>query len=154
MLTMEEQQEIEAKFQRYPTKQAVCIEAMKIVQKYRGWVSDEALKDVAAFLGMSADDLDGIATFYNMIFRKPVGRHVVLLCDSVSCWVMGYERMRAHLIERLRVDLGQTTADNRFTFLPNVCLGACDGAPAMMIDEDLHLNLSPEKVDRILSEYR
>src|SRR5579872_7299619 len=105
MLAPEERTEIEAEFPHYPNRKAVCLDAMKIVQKHRGWVSDEALKDVAAFLGMSVDELDGIATFYNMIFRKPVGRHVILLCDSVSCWVMGYERMRARLIERLRIDL-------------------------------------------------
>lgn len=150
MLSPEEKKEIEAEFPLYATKQAVCIDAMKVIQKHRGWVSDAALREVAALLDMAPDELDGIATFYNRIFRRPVGRHVILLCDSVSCWMMGYERMRAHLTERLGIGLGQTTADHRFTFLPNVCLGACDRAPVMMMDEDLHADLTKERVDAIL----
>ena len=153
MLSPEERKEIEAEFPFYATRQAVCIDAMKIVQKHRGWVSDEALRDVAAMLEMAPDELDGIATFYNMIFRRPVGRHLILLCDNVSCWIMGYERMRARLAERLGVGLGQTTPDRRFTFLPNVCLGACDRAPVMMVDEDLHTDLTEEKIDAILERY-
>ncbi|MBI3804611.1 MAG: NADH-quinone oxidoreductase subunit NuoE [Nitrospirae bacterium] len=153
MLSPEEKKEIEAEFTHYPTKQAVCIDAMKVVQKHRGWVSDEALRDVAALLDMAPDELDGIATFYNRIYRRPVGRHVILLCDSVSCWIMGYERIRGALMERLGIRLGQTTADHRFTFLPNVCLGACDRAPVMMVNEDLHLDLKTEKIEKILEEY-
>ena len=89
MLTPEERTEIEAEFPHYPNRKAVCIDAMKIVQKHRGWVSDEALHDIGELLGMSDADLDGVATFYNLIFRRPVGRHVIYLCDSVSCWIMG-----------------------------------------------------------------
>lgn len=154
MLTPEERQEIEAELEHYPTKQAVCIDAMLIVQKHRGWVSDESLKDLAEFLGMSVEDLDGVATFYNLIFRKPVGRHVVMVCDSVSCWIMGYERLRKRLTSRLGVKMGETTADGRFTLLPIVCLGTCDHAPAMMVDGDLHRDLDPQKVDGILEKYR
>lgn len=154
MLSAKERREIEAEFPRYPTKQAVCIDAMKIVQRHRGWVSDEALQDLAPLLEMSVDELDGVATFYNLIFRKPVGRHPILLCDSVSCWIMGYERIRAHLFDRLGIRPGETDADDRFTLIPNVCLGACDRAPVMMIGEDLHLDLTPEKIDPILEEYK
>jgi NADH-quinone oxidoreductase subunit E len=153
MLTPEERQEIEAEFSHYPTKQAVCIDAMRIVQRRRGWVSDESIRDIAELLGMSPDDLDGIATFYNLIYRKPVGRHVILVCDSVSCWIMGYDRIREHLSSRLGVQLGETTGDGRFTLLPIVCLGDCDHAPVMMIDEDLHRNLDGEKIDRALENY-
>jgi NADH-quinone oxidoreductase subunit E len=155
MLTPEERREIEAEFPHYPTKQAVCIDAMKIIQRHRGWVSDEALHDLAPLLEMSVDELDGVATFYNLIFRKPVGRHSILLCDSVSCWIRGYEQIRAHLINRLGIaQLGETTEDSRFTLIPNVCLGACDRAPVMMIDEDLHVDLTPERIDPILEEYK
>ena len=77
MLTPEERTEIEAEFPHYPNRKAVCIDALKIVQRHRGWVSDEALRDIGELLGMSADDLDGVATFYNLIFRRPVGRHVI-----------------------------------------------------------------------------
>jgi NADH-quinone oxidoreductase subunit E len=153
-LSAEERREIEAESAHYPTKRAVCIDAMKIVQRHRGWVSDESLQDIAQLLEMSLDELDGVATFYNLLFRKPVGRHVVLLCDSVSCWIMGYEGLRERLCGKLGVRLGETTSDGRFTLLPIVCLGACDHAPAMMVDEDLHRDLDPEKAEQALENYK
>lgn len=154
MLAPEERTEIEAEFPHYPNRKAVCIDAMKIVQKHRGWVSDEALHDIGELLGMSDADLDGIATFYNLIFRRPVGRHVIYLCDSVSCWIMGAGHQCRHASERLAIQPGETTADERFTLIPIVCLGACDHAPVMMIDDDMHLDLTPEKIDQILERYK
>jgi NADH-quinone oxidoreductase subunit E len=155
MLTPEEKHEIAAEFPRYQQKRAVALEALKIAQRSRGWVPDETLQEVAEFLEMTPEEVDDLATFYNMIFRRPVGRHVILLCDSVSCWVMGYESLRDYLCRRLGIPHpGQTSADNRFTLLPNVCLGCCDHAPAMMIDEDLHLDLTPEKIENILANYK
>ena len=130
------------------------MDAMKIVQKHRGWVSDEALKDISELLEVSVDELDSVATFYNLIYRKPVGRHVILVCDSISCWVMGYDRLRDHLTSRLGIKMGETTADGRFTLLPIVCLGTCDHAPAMMVDSDLHRDLDTEKIDSILEQYK
>jgi len=153
MLTPEERAEIESEFPRYPDRKAVCIDAMKIVQKHRGWLSDDALRDIGELLNMSSADLDGVASFYNLLFRQPVGRHVIYLCDSVSCWIMGSDRQCAHLSGRLRVVPGETTADGRFTLLPIVCLGACDRAPVMMIDDDTHFDLSPAKIDGILELY-
>jgi NADH-quinone oxidoreductase subunit E len=147
MLTAEEINEIETEAARYPKREAVCIDALKIVQRHRGWVSDESIRDIAGHLGMSPTDLDSVATFYNLIFRKPVGRHVIMICDSVSCWIMGYDRMRKHLRERLGIELGETTPDNRFTLLPIVCLGCCDHAPAMLVDSDLHGDLDLQKID-------
>lgn len=153
MLTTEERQEIEAELQHYEFKRAACIEALKIVQKHRGWVSDESLHDLAEVLEMTVDELDNVATFYNLIYRQPVGEHVILLCDSVSCWIMGYGQIRQSLNEELGIDLGQTTDDGKFTLLPMVCLGDCDHAPAMMIDETLYNNLDAEKIGQILAEY-
>jgi NADH-quinone oxidoreductase subunit E len=154
VLSQEERREIEAEFSHYPTKQALSIDAMRIVQKHRGWVPDEAIDEIGELLGMSRSDLDGVATFYNLIFRKPVGKHVIYLCDSVSCWIMGCSQLRDHLGTRLGTRLGETTADGRFTLLPIVCLGACDHAPVMMIDDDLHLDVEPAKTDEILDRYR
>jgi NADH-quinone oxidoreductase subunit E len=153
MLTTEEKKEIEAEFPRYEQKRAACVEALKIVQRHRGWVSDETLIAVAEFLEMTPAELDGVATFYNLIFRKPVGKHIILVCDSVSCWIMGYERILQHLQDRLGIVLGETSADGLFTLLPIVCLGACDQAPAMMIDDELYGNLDPDKIDEILTKY-
>ncbi len=154
MLTEDEKREILEEMPHYENRQAVCIDAMKIVQRHRGWVSDESIKDIAAFLDMTSDELDGVATFYNLIFRKPVGKHIILLCNSISCWIMGYERVREELKKRLGVDLGGTSSDNEFTFLPIPCLGTCDHAPAMMVDNDLHSDLSSDNLDQILGQYR
>lgn len=153
MLTTEEQQEIEQELSHYEYKRAACIEALKILQRHRRWISDESLHDLAPLLEMSVHELDNVATFYNLIFRQPVGEHIILLCDSVSCWLMGYEQIRAHLQTRLGIGLGETTANGRFTLLPMPCLGDCDHAPALMIDEDLHHDLDETKVSQLLENY-
>src|SRR5512142_2180314 len=145
MLTPEEEREIEAEVVHYPERRAATIDALRVVQAHRGWVPDEAVRDIAAFLRTSPDDVDSVATFYNLIFRKPVGRHVIFVCDSVSCYVMGYDGLRAKLEKKLGIKYGQTTPDNRFTLLPICCLGTCDKAPALMIDKDLHRGL--ENID-------
>jgi len=153
MLSDEERREIEEELAPYERPEGACIDALKVVQRHRGWVSDEALSDVAAFLGMTPTQLDGVATFYNLIFREPVGRHVILICNSVSCWIMGYESLHDHLARRLGIDFGQTTADNRFTLLPIACLGHCDHAPAVLVDDDLYGDLTPPLIDEILDRY-
>ncbi len=153
MLTREIEAEIEREAAHYPRRDSVCLDALRIVQQHRGWVSDEDLAAVANLLGMSAGELDGIASFYNLIYRKPVGRHVILFCDSVSCWVMGCDRVRDHLVARLGIRPGETTPDGRFTLLPIVCLGACDHAPVMMIDRDTHGDLDSGKIDTLLEDY-
>lgn len=154
MLTESERREILGELSHYDYKRAACIEALKIVQKHRGWVSDEALEAIAELLEMSPAELDNVATFYNLIYRKPVGKNVILVCNSVSCWLMGYDRIRSQLETSLEVGLGETTEDGTFTLLPMVCLGTCDHAPAMMIGETLYQDLTPERVDEILARYR
>jgi NADH-quinone oxidoreductase subunit E len=114
---------------------------LKIVQSHRGWVSDESLRAIARHLQMSADELESIATFYNLIFRRPVGDKVILLCNSVTCWMKGYEQLQASISERLKIGLGETSSDNQYTLLPVTCLGACDKAPVMMVGDELHQNL-------------
>lgn len=154
MLTDEETREIKEELSHYDQRQAASIEALRIVQRHRGYVSDEVLAAVAELLGISTADLDGVATFYNLIHRKPVGRHVVLACNSISCWLVGAEGVRDHLSRALGVGVGETTADGRFTLLPIVCLGACDHGPTMMVDGDLHGDLNPARIDTILERYR
>ncbi len=153
MLTQDERREIEEEVARYPRRQAVCTEALRIVQRHRGWVSDEAVQEIADILEMTPDEIDSVATFYNLVYRKPVGRHVILVCNSVTCWVMGTEGVQAYLMERLGIRPGETSADGKFTLLPVVCLGACDRAPVMMIDTELYGELTPEKIDEILATY-
>jgi NADH-quinone oxidoreductase subunit E len=154
MLSEQEKQAILEELKRYPQARAAAPDALRIVQASRGWVSDEGLEDIAGLLGLSPDEIEALATFSNLIFRRPVGRHVILLCDSVSCWIMGCTTLLEHLRNRLGIGLGETTSDGRFTLLPANCLGACDLAPAMMVDEDLHGLLTPEKADQVLEGYR
>lgn len=153
MLNDAERDEIQRAVDRYPDPRAASVEALKVVQENRGWISDEALTEVAQILGMSDAALDAVATFYSLLFRKPVGDHVVLVCDSVSCWTMNGERIVKAFRECCGAGLGETTEDGRFTLLPIPCLGACDGAPAMMVDDDLHVGVEPEKLAAILAEY-
>jgi NADH-quinone oxidoreductase subunit E len=147
-------QEITALAEAAETKRAAGLDALKVVQKRFGYISDPHLAEVAALLDMTPAELDGVATFYNLIFRRPVGRHVILLCDSVACWIMGEGGARAQLRERLGIKPGETTADGRFTLLPIVCLGHCDHAPAMMVDEDQYGDLDSARLDAILERYK
>jgi NADH-quinone oxidoreductase subunit E len=152
-LSESERREIDHEVSLVPFKKAAVIEALKIVQKYRRWVSDESVEAVAQYLDMSAAEVDSVATFYNLIYRKPVGKHVILLCDSISCYVMGYGKIYEALQKQLNIQFGQTTKDDVFTLLPNVCLGCCDHAPALMIDEDLYEDLKEEQLGEILKKY-
>jgi NADH-quinone oxidoreductase subunit E len=143
-------EEISALARHAEFSRAACTDALKLVQKHFGHVSDRHLEEVAALLGMTPAELDGVATFYNLIFRRPVGRHVILLCDSNACWVMGESGARAHLRERLGISPGETTQDRRFTLLPIVCLGHCDHAPAMLLGNVLHGDVTAPRLDEIL----
>jgi NADH-quinone oxidoreductase subunit E len=152
-LTEQELQSINHEIELVPYRKAAVIEALKIVQKHRGWISDESVEAIAGYLEMSPAEVDSVATFYNLIFRKPVGRHVILLCDSISCYVMGYKKLQEALQQKLTIKFGETTTDKRFTLLPNCCLGCCDRAPALMIDEDLYQDVTIEIIDEILNKY-
>lgn len=146
--------EIDHEMELYPDKQAVGLEALKIVQKHQGWVSDESLLAIARYLHLPAADLEGIATFFNLIYRQPVGRNVMLFCDSVSCWIMGCEGLKKHIKEVLDIGFGETSKEGDFTLIPVPCLGDCDRAPVLMVGPDLHRNLTTEKIDKIISDYR
>jgi NADH-quinone oxidoreductase subunit E len=153
MLSEKEIQKINVELAHCVTKQSASIEALNIVQRQQGWVSDESLKEVARILEMTPDELDAVATFYSFIFRMPVGRHVILICDSISCWVMGYNPLLQLLKTNHGIRFGETTEDKRFTLLPVSCLGACDRAPAMMVGEDLYGPVTPEMMEKILEKY-
>ena len=150
MLSENERQLIEAELQHHEHKRGAVSEALMILQESRGWVSHEAIRDVAEALGMTVEEVDGIATFYDLVYRSPVGKHVIMVCDSVSCWVMGEERLSERLKARLGVEMGGTTADGMFTLLPAGCLGACDRGPALMVDGVIVENVTPERADEII----
>ena len=152
-LTESEIQAIDHEVSLVPYKKAAVIEALKIVQQHRGWVNDDSVEAIAAYLQISAAEVDSVATFYNLIFRKPVGRHIILVCDSISCYVMGYQKLYEALQQQLNIKFGETTADKKFTLLPNACLGCCDHAPALMIGGDLYRDIKVEEVEEILKKY-
>lgn len=152
-LSEEEIAEIEAEIEHLPDRESAAIDALMIVQRHRGWISDESLRLIAKLLDMSEAQLDSVATFYNLIFRQPVGRHVVMVCDSVSCYVMGADQRAKAIQKHLGIEFGETTADDRFTLLPIVCLGACDRAPTMMIDQDLIGPYDDSDLDDIFARY-
>jgi len=154
MLTEEEKKEINEEIKQYPYPAVACIDALKIVQHHRGWVSDESVKDIAKLLSVSNEEVDGVATFYSRIYRKPVGRNVILICDSVSCMIMGYESLYVYISKKLGICFGDTTSDGRFTLLPISCLGDCDNAPAMIINNDHYNRLTVEKIDDLLARYK
>lgn len=152
MLTDVERHEIEDVLKHYPDRKAGAIDALLRLQRRRGWISDESVRDLAQFLDMTREDVDGIATFYNLIFRKPVGRHVLFLCDSISCWIMGYERLRERLHQRYGLELGQTMPDGRLTVLPIACLGHCERAPVVMVDREVFGNVTPDRIEQIVEQ--
>jgi len=154
MLSATEKQEIQKEIGLYPYVQAACIDALKIVQEHRGWISDDAIGDIAAELHMSNEEVDSIATFYTRIYRKPTGKNVILVCDSVSCMVMGYETIYQQISQKLSIKFGETTADGKFTLLPISCLGDCDHAPALMINDDHYNNVTSGTIDEILQKYQ
>lgn len=149
----EDRQAIEHELTHYEQPQAACIEALKIVQRRHGWVPDGAIPAIAEVLGVGAADVEGVATFYSLIFRQPVGRHVILVCDSSSCFLTDYEALYEALSKRLGIRFGQTTPDGRFTLLPVCCLGACDRGPALMIDEDTYGPVAADDVAGLLEAY-
>lgn len=153
MLTEEERSEILEEVKMYTHPQGACIDALRIVQHSRRWVSDENVRDIAQLLNISVEDVDSVASFYSRIYRKPVGRNIILICDSMVCMMMGGESLYDYFREKLRIGFSETTQDGRFTLLPISCLGDCDHAPSFMINGDHYNNLTKEKIDNILEKY-
>ncbi|MDC9592446.1 NADH-quinone oxidoreductase subunit NuoE [Xenorhabdus sp. IM139775] len=153
VLSADERHAIEQEKHHYEDPRAASIEALKIVQKQRGWVPDGAIYAIAGVLGIPASDVEGVATFYSQIYRQPVGRHIIRYCDSVVCHITGYQGVQSAIESHLNILPGQTTADGRFTLLPTCCLGNCDKGPTMMIDDDTHSYVKPEEIEKLLEQY-
>jgi NADH-quinone oxidoreductase subunit E len=151
MLTEDEVREVNEHIRAAPKPRAAAIDCLRAVQARRGYVSDEAVRDLAPALGMTADELESLATFYSLIFRRPVGRRVLKVCDSIVCWSLGSESLLQHLSRRLGIAPGETTGDGEFTLLRTCCLGDCDHAPVMMVNDELVRNVTPEMLDSILA---
>jgi NADH-quinone oxidoreductase subunit E len=131
-----------------------ALDVLRAIQEEHGWVSDEGMAVAAEILGLSPLQVEELATFYDKIYRQPVGKRVIHICDSIVCWSFGGEGIAAVLQEKLGIGLGETTADGVFTLLPTCCLGACGEAPAMIVGTTLYGRLTPEKIDAVLEKER
>jgi NADH-quinone oxidoreductase subunit E len=136
------------------TAREAAVDVMKDLQAHYGWLTDEAVGEAAELLGLSPLQVDELATFYEMIYRRPVGEKVVHVCDSISCWSSGSDRIIQHLKDRLDVGAGGTTDDGKFTLIPCCCMGRCGDGPVMSVGERVYNELTPERVDRILEAER
>lgn len=153
MLSPETIARIYEKRRHYPDVRAAVLPALRIVQEEIGHLPDEAIRSVADLLNVTESEVYGTATFYALLRWKPAGRHVVSVCHNLPCSLLGAETIIDHLSRTLGVGEGQVTGDGRFSFQRIECIGRCDGAPAMLVDDDYHGNLSPEKIDVILKQY-
>ena len=153
VLSDEERHAIQEEIAHYEHPRAASIEALKIVQKHRGWVPDDAILPIAELLGIPGSEVEGVATFYSQIFRQPVGRHVIRLCDSMTCYINGHETFLEVIQRELGIAPGQTTSDWRFTLIPVCCLGNCDKGPAFMVDDDTYGAVDAADLMRVLEAY-
>jgi NADH-quinone oxidoreductase subunit E len=150
MLSKQEKTDLEAEVKGYHKREAAKVTVLNYLQEKRGWISDDTLKDAADFIGISPAELDSVASFYNLIFRKPVGKKVILLCNSAMCWMMGEPKLRQSIEETLEIKAGETTKDGQYTLLPIVCLGNCDKAPSMMVGSETHGNVTTDQARKLL----
>jgi len=132
----------------------LAVDVMFAIQDHYGYLTDEGVQETAGLLDMSALEVEQLATFYTFIYREPVGRYVIHVCDSVVCWMDGYESVREYLCRKLNIQPGETTADGLFTLLTVCCIGYCDRSPAMLVNKKAYGNLTAEKIDGILAKLR
>lgn len=144
-------QSLEARVAAAEHPRGEAVDVLFALQECAGWLTDEAVEEGARLLGMTPLEVEELATFYNFLYRRPVGRHVLHVCDSVVCEVGGGAAVREHLTRRLGIGFGETTPDGLFTLLPVCCVGYCDRAPAMLVDQEVRGQLTPERIDAILS---
>ncbi|MFC7782393.1 NADH-quinone oxidoreductase subunit NuoE [Legionella taurinensis] len=156
LISAERISEINYWIAKYPAdqKQSAVMSALRIVQEEHGYLSPELMDAVADYLEMPAIAVYEVATFYTMYEHKPIGRHLVNVCTNISCKLMGSSEVVNYLQSKLGIQLGETTADGRFTLRSVECLGACVNAPMMQVNKEYHENLNPEKIDHVLEQYQ
>jgi NADH-quinone oxidoreductase subunit E len=142
--------ELKRRIAAAPRPRELAVDVMFMLQRHYTYLSDEALREGAALLGMTPLELEELATFYDFIYREPVGKYVIHVCDGVVCWMFHEGSIFDYLCRKLGVGPGEVTPDGLFTVLPTACTGNCDHAPTMLINGRLYGPLTPEKVDEIL----
>jgi NADH-quinone oxidoreductase subunit E len=154
MLPKELKESLEKQIAHADHPREMVVDVMLAIQDHYGFVSDAAVEAAAAILGMSPLEVEELATFYTFIYREPVGKYVIQICDSVICWMDGYESLKDYLCKKLDIAVGATTADGLFTLLPVCCIGYCDLSPAMLINRKVYGHLTPQKIDSILKKLK
>lgn len=139
---------------RYPSVRAAVLPSLYVAQREFGWLSPEALEAVSSTLGVPRSLVRGTATFYAMYKNKPTGRHVIQLCTNVACMIFGAEDLLSSLKSKYGVEVGGTSPDGRFSLVVMECIGACDTAPAMLVNDDFHKNLNETNIFEILEKYK
>ncbi len=154
MFTEENLRKVEEIKKRYPTQMAAVLPVLWLAQQQFGWISEEVMRYVAGLLEVPFDHILGVVTFYTMYNKKPVGKYHIQVCGNVSCMLRGSDNLVEHLERKLGVKAGETTPDKMFTLDEVECLGSCGTAPMMQVNDDYYDNLTAEKVDRLLGEFR
>jgi NADH-quinone oxidoreductase subunit E len=154
MVPQELKEELQRKIAEAEHPREMAVDVMVALQNFYGYLSDEALEEGAVLLGMTLLEIEELATFYDFIYRQPVGKYIIHICDGIVCWMNGYQAILDHLCQRLEIQVGETTADGMFTILPTACIGYCDLSPAVLINRRPYGPLTPEKLDGILEELR
>jgi NADH-quinone oxidoreductase subunit E len=153
MLSIDSLNQIQREIAKYPSerKASAVMAALRIAQEEHGWLSVPLMDYIAELLEMRPIQVYEVATFYSMYDLKPVGKHKICVCTNVSCMLCGSDQIVKHLQQRLGIKLGETTPDGRFTLKEVECLAACGGAPMFQIGKSYYENLTPQRVDEILS---
>jgi NADH-quinone oxidoreductase subunit E len=138
----------------YPDKRGALLPVLHMAQDTFGYVSLEVQEYVAGLFDLAPSHVHEVVSFYTLYFQQPRGRHIVAVCHNLSCYLAGSRDILAHVKQRLGIDAGETTDDGRVTLQSVECLCACEAAPMMQVDDRYELNLTPEKVDRILEGLR
>jgi NADH-quinone oxidoreductase subunit E len=154
MLLNELKESLEKQIAHADHPREMVVDVMLALQEHYGFLSDDAVEAVAMLLGMSPLEVEELATFYTFIYREPVGKYVIHVCDSVICWMDGFESIQDYLCRKLDIAVGDTSADGLFTLLPVCCIGYCDMSPAMLINRKVYGNLTPQKIDEILDKLK
>ena len=135
---------------KYPTKRSAVLPSLYLAQEDQGYVTKEAMAEIARLLSVPPVQVYESATFYTMYNKKPVGRNHIQVCTNLSCSLLGAEHIVEYISKKIGVKVGGTTQDNRFTLKTVECLGSCGTAPMMQVNDDYHENLTEEKIDKIL----
>jgi NADH-quinone oxidoreductase subunit E len=138
----------------YPDRRGALLPVLHLAQETFGWVSLEVEAYVAGLFDLSPAHVHEVVTFYTLYFQQPKGRHVVAVCHNLSCHLAGSREILDHVRRRLNIDPGETTTDGRITLQSVECLCACEAAPMAQVDDRYELNLTPDKLDRILEGLR